>query len=69
MQSQQQQEAPSQQNQDGDVAAVTAAATGQHIQTLQSQANTLASQLKEAIDNAAKSEQKLKDYDARVESM
>ena len=47
MQSQQQQETPSQQNQDSAAAAVAAVATGQHVQTLQSQANTLASQLKD----------------------
>mmetsp|Transcript_44058 Transcript_44058/g.79056 ORF Transcript_44058/g.79056 Transcript_44058/m.79056 type:complete len:211 (-) Transcript_44058:2406-3038(-) len=61
MQSQQKQDATSQQKQDSPAAAAVAAATAKQIETLQSQSKTLAAQLKEANDNAAKS--------ARVESM
>ena len=39
------------------------------IKTLQSRTNSLAVQLKEANDNATKSEQRLKDYEFRVNSM
>lgn len=44
-------------------------AAAKQIQSLQSRANSLEAQLNEAIDNAAKSEQKLKDYQAKVDSM
>ncbi len=44
-------------------------ASTKQIQSLQSRANSLEAQLKEATDNAARSEQKLKDYQAKVDSM
>ena len=44
-------------------------AAAKQIQSLQSRANSLEAQLKEATDNAARSEQKLKDYQAKVDLM
>ena len=44
-------------------------AAAKQIAALQAQVDTLTTKLKEATNSAAKSEQKLKDYESRVESM
>ncbi len=44
-------------------------AAAKQIQSLQSRANSLEAQLKEATGNASRNEQKLKDYQAKLDSM